>query len=261
MQKVKEYWSIAGKLCTSVPFARTWLALVLVSIPLRKKIFGRVPRPLSLSYNGRSFVLYVRDAADIAVLREVFVEGEYRLEARPRRVVDIGSHVGVSAIFFACTYPEARISAYEPDSDNYALLVKNTSQFPTVRCVPAAVSGRSGEVSFYKNKGSSIASSLVSRGGKEEVSRIQAVSLDDILSESRVDLLKFDVEGGEYDMFAASALHAQCPVYVGEMHYDLFPQSREEFLSLFPDHEPSERPVSAHRSIMRLTRPAQPPHA
>lgn len=140
---------------------------------------------------------------------------------------------------------------YEPDPDNFELLVKNLHHFPNVSCVHAAVSGASGEVPFFKSP-SSISSSLLEREGVQEEISVPSVSLDAILA-GDADLIKFDIEGAEYALFAASTGVERCKALVGEVHYDLIKKTNEEFLSLFPRvfaHE--ERAVSPCRSILFL---------
>ncbi|KKW35737.1 hypothetical protein A2852_01320 [Candidatus Adlerbacteria bacterium RIFCSPHIGHO2_01_FULL_54_23] len=251
MRVVKEYWQTAEALGGDDFWGRMLLFLRLAGIPLRKKIFGLRPRRLKLEYEGRVFALCIRDGADVAVLREVFAEQEYATaQPAPKKIIDIGSHMGASAAFFACRYPEARIIAYEPDPRNFLLLQENMRQFPLVSCEQAAVSDRAGERPFFANKTSSISSSLLRRGGSEEELHVRSVSLLDILQRENPDLVKFDAEGGEWDMFASAGVELKrCGTFVGEVHFDLIKKSEEEFTALFSGFEYSERSVGHHRSI------------
>lgn len=252
MQTTKEYWRLAGALGGTNVLGRVRLFLRLFLILLLKKITGRRPRPLKLAYEERAFTLHVRDGADIAVLREIFADGEYAADLLPpRAILDIGGHIGASAAFFACRYPEARITVYEPDPENVLLLQKNLRQFPQAACVPAAVSDRAGERPFFANTRSSIASSLTSRGGPEREVRVRSVSLSDLLRQENPDLVKFDIEGGEYDMFSGAREELQrCKTFIGEVHYDLIKKSKEEFAGLFAGYAHAERPVGPYRSIL-----------
>ncbi len=251
MHKIKEYWSIAGALSVTA-VKRLQLFSALLTVPLFKKVRRGKPVPLTLSFNNTPFVLAVRDGADIAMLREVFVDGEYKLRAdiAPKSILDIGGNMGDSAAYFAAIYPEASIVVYEPDPANFALLKKNMEQFPQVTCVEAAVAGATGERVFYKNNTSSVASSLLSRGGKEEQVTVHTVSLNDLVREHSADLVKFDVEGGEYDLFVNTDRTKLPPTMVGEVHYDLMPCTKEDFLALFPGYTSEERSLSAKRSIV-----------
>lgn len=53
----------------------------------------------------------------------------------------------------------------------------------------------------------------------------------------KVDILKFDIEGGEYMLFANKE-DLSCVTYLlGEAHLDLMAKSKEEFLNLFTGFE------------------------
>jgi len=253
VQKAQEYWQVACVLSPRPFAARLWFALFLLLIPLRKKIFGRKPVPIRLQTGRITTTFFVRDAADIATLKEIFVDREYAvaLSFVPKNIADIGGHIGSATLFFLSRYPDAHITAYEPDPDNFDLLVKNLHHFPNVSCVHAAVSSVSGEVPFFKNS-SSISSSLVEREGVHDKISVTAVSLDDILA-GDTDLIKFDIEGAEYAFFAATTGVERCKAFVGEVHYDLIKKTNEEFLSLFPRvFAYEERTVSPCRSIVYL---------
>ena len=53
-------------------------------------------------------------------------------------IVDVGAHIGAAAVYFACSFPAARLIAIEPEHHNFELLRTNTIGLP-VECLPAAV--------------------------------------------------------------------------------------------------------------------------
>jgi hypothetical protein len=83
---------------------------------------------------------------------------------------------------------------------------------------------------------------------------VETVALDDILSRQPTDLVKFDIEGIEYELFASSKLAVAIPFYVGEMHYDLIGHTSAEFLSFFPGYTAQERRIAPQRTILTLVR-------
>jgi FkbM family methyltransferase len=244
--------AIAANLGGTTHFGQCMLFLALMSVPIRKRIWGTRPIPLRINFRETNLPIFVRDAADIAIVREIFVEHEYDIsfETPPREIVDIGGHAGYASLFFALTFPAAQIRVFEPDSKNYALLTLNTCSIERIHAYHAVVADAPGPHTFFVND-SSISSSLTERSGARAVS-VEGVTLDQILAERPADLVKFDVEGAEHSIFAASSHRAECPTYVGEMHYDLFPQTREEFLALFPAHQMQERSIGSQRSIIEL---------
>jgi FkbM family methyltransferase len=183
---------------------------------------------------------------------EVFAEDEYatRLDQTPRSIVDIGGHAGYASVYFATVFPKAAIRVYEPDPGNFSVLQMNTRDISAITARQAAVSGTSGTATFYAGT-SSISSSLLPRDDSRKIV-VNAVTLDEILSEQPADLIKFDVEGAEYDLFAASHLRASCADYIGEMHYDLIGHTRREFLDIFAGFLVKERMLTESRSIVEL---------
>ncbi len=244
------YWRLAATLSDRRLFNREVLFLSFLWVPVRKKLFGRRTMNLRLVFNGINFSFSIRDAADIAVLEEVFVGCEYALALprEPRRIIDIGSHIGASVAYFASIYPAAIIVAYEPDPENFALLKKNTAAFVNVTAVHAAIADTAGEAVLYKNV-SSISSSLSEREGTIALVRVPSLTLDIVLAKG-ADLVKFDVEGAEDRIFTHASQLKLSPVYLGEIHYDLISSSRKEFLSVFTDFSLNERPLKPSRSIL-----------
>lgn len=89
--------------------------------------------------------------SDFDVLLQTFVSGGCdvrELVKGPRRIVDGGANIGLTAIQFASHYPEAEIIAVEPEPANYELLVRNTAGFAKVRPVQAAIWPKAARVSL-----------------------------------------------------------------------------------------------------------------
>lgn len=121
-------------------------------------------------------------------------------------VVDIGANVGSFSLFVLSRYPHARIFAYEPMPNNFALLekYKNELNLDTLHIHNNAVSDSEGEISLYYNADNaftteaSINAGTVS--GKDEC-RVKTVTLESIINTydvDRIDFLKVDCEGSEY---------------------------------------------------------------
>jgi FkbM family methyltransferase len=224
----------------------------LLSVLIRKKLFGKNHRRLLLPFNGTIYTWHVRDAADVAMLEEVFGEQEYALPLpswEPRTIVDVGAHIGSATLYFAIRYPNAHIISYETDPDTFALLKKNTAPFSRITCVQAAVSEAEGKVPFYVSQ-SSIGSSLLKREGAREIT-VDGIPFKNVLEE-RPDLIKFDVEGAEYALFSSVLPITSVPVLIGEVHYDLMQKSKDDLLSCFSNYTHTERQTTPFRSILTL---------
>ena len=103
-------------------------------------------------------------------------------------VLDIGANIGTHTIGIA---PHVnRVMAFEPDPDNFELLVKNiaTAMYNNVTPVPAAVSDVPGQVGTQFDYGKT---SVTSSG------EIPSTPIDMIEGLPRIDFAKIDVEGME----------------------------------------------------------------
>lgn len=214
---------------------------------------------IRLRYNKVSFMFYPADGSDVGILRDIFLRKEYALYGvAPRVIVDLGSNVGISALYFAVMFPEAFIFCFEPDPYNFLKLQKNTKQFKHVTAFNTAVSSRDGFMDFYSNKINGMSSSLVDRGSGFHKVSVVAKTLDTILNEldvQRVDLLKFDIEGAEFSVFEHFSSFKKINRMIGEFHEDLSGRSLNAFSSLFPDFQIKEsKRIQQKRYVLYMER-------
>jgi FkbM family methyltransferase len=137
---------------------------------------------------------------------EVFL-GEYE---RPiawdqlRLVLDVGAHVGAFTCWAASRAPRARIFAFEPEPHNFADLDANVLKNDLggrVVLVNAAAASVDGEGGLRVHVGDRQLSSLVAPAGGTVP--VRCINLDKYIRkccEGPIDLLKMDVEGGEWEV-------------------------------------------------------------
>lgn len=194
---------------------------------------------LKLFFQDKRFNFFIKDGADIAVLREIFLEKEYEVDISDvKTVIDLGSNIGVSVIYFAIKYPEAIIYAIEPDKNNYERLLKNVTQFNNVKTFNLAISDKNGEERIWRYKGSHISSSLIKRGEQDDFISISTMKLDSFLEKEdlqSVDLLKCDIEGAEFLVFKNFFSKEKVKHLTAEVHEDLSGKSISDFKELFLD--------------------------
>jgi FkbM family methyltransferase len=198
---------------------------------LANRVFGTEPVNVRLHSPADLPFHYRPGTTDLLVLEQVFLDGEYDVEPiAPETIeyiVDLGSNIGVTAMFWAQRYPKARMVLVEPDPDNFRLLQRNTAAFQD-RCLllNVAVSDCRGETSFFRSEreyGHSILK------GDDSVSEIcvQTLTVSDVIKEAgfpRVDFLKMDIEGGETLVMPTIDTWTHAPRYlIAELHppYDL----------------------------------------
>jgi FkbM family methyltransferase len=194
---------------------------------------------IRLRGRGKAFFFYPTDGSDVGVLREIFIKNEYAISGlNPQNILDIGSNVGVSVIFFKLVYPGANIYAFEPDPIVFGKLKRNTEQFTNIHLYNYAISDINGALDFYVYPESSMSSSLYRRSDKQKKIKVISKKLSDIVNEinlKKVDLLKFDVEGAEFAIFKDGFKHKYLKYLIGEVHEDISDKSIGDFLALFPE--------------------------
>jgi FkbM family methyltransferase len=144
----------------------------------------------------------VTTASDYLLIREM-MEDMYGKIEKDWYVVDIGAQKGVFTIRAATFAKE--VHAYEPSEENFNALDKNLelNKMTNVHANMMAVAGKSGTMDLILSK-SSLTHSLYKGIGEPtgKVQKVIVVNLDDVARDiPKIDFLKIDCEGSEYEMF------------------------------------------------------------
>jgi FkbM family methyltransferase len=182
----------------------------------------RRPVRLRLRALGHSFGWEIGDYSQLHVLREVFLSEDYHVDdlPPPATILDLGSNMGASLIYFRLRYPQARIVGVEVDPLVFPMLERNVGPFPDIELVNVGVAGASGEATLFHNE-QSWASSLKPIWGTTTEITVPTRSLEDLLEEFDMpvlDLLKIDVEGAEWDVLSSFSRFDRIRSIVGEIH-------------------------------------------
>ena len=136
------------------------------------------------------------------LFRQIFLEQAYFFTTGGKNplIIDCGSNIGMSILFFKLIYPDSEIIAFEPDEDAFVCLKENveTCNFSFVSLNKKALSKFGGTIDFYydeHNPGCLIASTVKERLPKSE-RKVDSVKLSAYI-EREVDFLKMDIEGAE----------------------------------------------------------------
>ena len=185
-----------------------------------------------IRWNGRT-VYYRPGTTDPLVVQQILLKtgrkAEYYLppDLHPAVILDIGSNIGASILYFRNRFPNARILGFEPHPETFALLQQNVSDLSQVSVFNCGLGAANTRVSV---PGESINFGAFStlghrRGQVEERKTVECDirRLDDVLRElgiDKVDLIKIDCEGAEADVFAglSPAIIERCQWIVGELH-------------------------------------------
>lgn len=142
------------------------------------------------------------------LFEEIFLGNEYlvKLPRRDPLIVDCGANIGCATLYFKLHYPDARIIAIEPNPFCFEMLKRNVevNGLKNVSLLQAACANSSGTTTFHVNTTfSPMSSALGNRDSKNKTVPVEVrlVKLSDSIHED-VDLLKLDIEGGEWEVFA-----------------------------------------------------------
>jgi FkbM family methyltransferase len=158
-------------------------------------------------------VLYSRH--DMLTFNEVFCREDYRARRPPRVAVDIGSNIGLSALYFLTRSEFSKAYLFEPDPRNVAHLRENLAAYePRYKMSQVAVARSDGEGAFGTEPsgrygllltGSAVAHPLFPPTGRIVVRtrEINTLLREVLETEDRIDVLKIDTEGSEVELVTA----------------------------------------------------------
>lgn len=174
---------------------------------LDKRIFERIS-------SANDLVLAAADNPGMTkVLREVFEQrtyADYFPFHQEATVVDIGAHVGFFSLFAYRNLAAAgRVISVEPDPINFQRLVHNLSinSFTQDHCVRAAVFTHDGTGELERGASTNHRLQAASPYATNALS-VPLLSLSSLFSRcslERIDFLKMDCEGAEYDILYAQS--------------------------------------------------------
>ncbi len=177
-------------------------------------------RTRAVSKNSGSVVTFknygvrINDGPNFYTLyKDIFENRIYHFDAqRPDPLIlDCGSNIGMSILYYKQEHPSARIVGFEPEPVIFRYLQDNMTRngISDVCLVPAAVAGREGNLAFHSD--GKYASYLVQDPstpvplGWTEC-RVPCVRLRSYLIEP-VDFLKLNIEGAEWEAIADAEDH------------------------------------------------------
>ena len=186
--------------------------LKIVSDPLgrarRSEVFGTYLRLAAQSRRkqpGETAVLgnvigYLDPSNLLQVFREIFITRLYEMPISSRKptIVDCGSNVGMSLLYFTLTYPEASIVGFEPNPRAFKVLRENVARngMKNVCVHQVALGDTIGTVDFFLPKDlGALNAGMYAPAGKQKIT-VRMERLSSYIT-GPVDLLKLDIEGAE----------------------------------------------------------------
>lgn len=156
---------------------------------------ARLQHPFSLRNNPH----------DYGTFEEVIVKEGYKIDAavNPKRIIDGGGNIGLTAAYFASRYPDAQIITIEPDKENFELLSANVKSYQNIKPLLGGVWSNTTWLQV-KDLGLGNNGFIVEEVAAATPGAIRAWSIAGIMEEmhwDHCDIVKLDVEGSEKEIF------------------------------------------------------------
>lgn len=201
----------------------------IVQWELKKNSKRKQKNIVKSEFLGFSFLSYNYWTIDY-LFDEIFLNNEYYFKTQNKTplIIDCGSNIGMSILYFKHLYPNSRIIGFEPNPNSFKLLKKNVedNNLSYVDINNLGLYDEETEVSFYidNNLSTLIGSINKERGGYNEL-KVSAKKLSSYLKDfDEVDLVKMDVEGTEIniveDLIDSKTIN-KVKEYIIEYHHNM----------------------------------------
>jgi len=196
-------YQLGSKLLTSMEVIRregysTWKRLRVLSAVQRSPIE-------IISLRSLKYPIHIRPGTDDLatvvnnVIREEYGQG---LASRsPRFMIDAGAFIGDTTAYFLSRFPDLHVIALEPNFDNFTLAQANLAPYGNrVELLNLALGGRAGNAYFA---GHSTGGSVRENGNPVSMTTVSLLLRT--IPESKLDILKLDIEGEEFTVLGEEA--------------------------------------------------------
>ena len=189
----------------------SWIDKSILKATWRYYALKIAPRGLQVRIeltNNLTYILRGRQA-DKTVFKEIWLTSLYdqygvKVE-KGDTVVDIGAHVGIFSTYAAELSKTGTIFSFEPFKENFERLNfhKTLNHKANMVTFNLGIAGDSGKKVFHINEKNSGGNSLFKGKNKTKKIEINTIRLSDFCTQEnikRIDFLKIDCEGAEYDI-------------------------------------------------------------
>jgi len=182
-------------------------------IGLLIKLYSNKKQDTILCEIKKMKILLSKKWGDLQTLKEVFCEDYYFNKfidlKKISTIADLGGHKGYVSLLYAGLIPNIKIVSLEPEEENYLIFeenIKNNSLKNAITLLKNAIWSKDCTKTFYKTKNYSAGHTLYKTHLEQQekiAHEVKCLSLSSVLKKSgfnKIDLLKIDVEGAEYEV-------------------------------------------------------------
>lgn len=266
-------YKILGKIKTVFIYARlgwrlgynfsskTLLSSMLIRIRIldffySRSSWGQDLHSAQISLNGSVYDITFRKG-DFFIFRDVYdyyANLNSLYEQSPQVIIDLGAHIGLTAILLNSIYPQSTIYCVEPNPRNVQLLQLNKTEKMVI--IPKGVSSHQQQtVTFSAEAGRPAGGSIITEHNNNVYEfTAGVVPLDVIIRKAKkqIQMIKFDIEGAEKEVLCGSDLVDKIDFIFGEIK-----GGKKEIRGLsscLPTHELSKKEVSDGMYILSFSK-------
>jgi len=163
------------------------------------------------------------DFADMQTFNEVILRNAYHISglSQVKVIVDCGANIGWASLAFLNEFPDAKLISIEPEKRNYELAEANLRPYRVkdnrdIELLRKCVHNNIGYYSLVDSRYSN--AYRISNVESEDDSQnyVESITIQQIIQDfnlEKIDILKIDIEGSEYDLFAKDTewlSHVKC---------------------------------------------------
>ena len=230
---------VAARMDTLARYCRAFTPTSLVRYAKWRSATANARQPIQVQLRSGLCIELRPDSSDVWIASELFIRGQYDPPVAVRfgdirTVVDVGANVGYASLLFLSQFPEATVTAFEPLPAHVEQIRKHArlNGFEErLTLVPAAASTADGEMSFRSAGAASSLAAAADEGPSGDTVTVPVVDWYAHLPPGPIDLLKMDIEGGEFALMNDARFDdvaRRTRVLVLEWHKtDDYPEARE----------------------------------
>ncbi len=139
----------------------------------------------------------------VFLFEEIFIQRQYYFTPSNQNstIIDCGSNIGLSLIFFKIYYPNASLICFEPEPTTFNLLHKNvhTNHLQSIQLHNLAIYKEKGFIDFYKPnpENSTLGASINKKNHSiDNLIQVPTCTLSEFINHP-IDFIKMDIEGAE----------------------------------------------------------------
>lgn len=182
-------------------------------------------------------IQYVEPISLYLELKDIFRNKIYHFSTNKKNpfIIDCGSYIGASILYFKSVYSDAEIIGFEPDPDIFKVLKNNVkvNKLQKIRLINAGLSLRAGVMKFFPDGRDGGSFYQVNKASKRGAVKVPVKKLSAYITKA-VDLLKMNIEGAEYNVISEieNKLHLINEIVIEYHCFDELNQNLHEILTI-----------------------------